>query len=57
MINKREQQILNFVSQAGYCSSKDIFENVKILVSYATLKRILTNLKSENYLTTKRTGK
>ncbi len=50
MIDNREQQIINFIKETGVCSSKNIFESVNISVSYATLKRILTNLKSDNYL-------
>lgn len=57
MIDNREQQIVNFIKETGECSSKDIFEGVAISVSYATLKRILTNLKSNNYLVTKGKGK
>jgi Fic family protein len=57
MIEQREQKIIDFVRESGECSSKEIFENVDIGVSYATLKRILTNLKSANYLSTKGKGK
>ncbi len=57
MINNREQRIIDFIKETGECSSKKIFESVGISVSYATLKRILTNLKSNNYLATKGQGK
>ncbi len=57
MIGEREQKIIDFIKELGECSSKDVFENVDIAVSYATLKRILTSLKSANYLTTKGKGK
>ncbi|MCK5539237.1 MAG: Fic family protein [Bacteroidales bacterium] len=57
MIDKREQKIIDFIKGVGECSSKDVFKSVDISVSYATLKRILTNLKSENYLATKGKGK
>lgn len=57
MIDNRELQIIDFVKKTGECSSKEIFENVGVSVSYATLKRILTNLKSNNYLITIGLGK
>ncbi len=57
MIKKREQQIIDYIKESGECSSKDVFKNVNISVSYATLKRILTRLKSDNYLATKGKGK
>jgi len=57
MIETRDQQIIDFVKKIGECSSKEVFDNVDISVSYATLKRILTRLISENYLSTKGKGK
>ena len=57
MIEQREQKIIDFIKESGGCSSKEIFERVDIEVSYATLKRILTSLKSANYLSTKGKGK
>ncbi|MEN8194677.1 MAG: Fic family protein [Bacteroidota bacterium] len=57
MIDNRGQQIIDFIKENGKCSSKEVFENVDISVSYATLKRILTNLISNNYITTKGQGK
>ena len=57
MINNREQRIIDFIKETGECSSKEIFESAGISVSYATLKRILTNLKSNNYLAINGQGK
>ena len=57
MIDNRQQQIIDFIKESGDCSSKEIFESVDISISYATLKRILTNLKSDNYIATKGQGK
>jgi len=57
MFNHREQQIIDFIKKAGECSSKDVFDNVNISVSYATLKRILAKLIADNYLSTKGQGK
>ncbi|MFK8060772.1 MAG: Fic family protein [Polaribacter sp.] len=57
MITNREQQIIDFIKKTQKCSSKEIFENVDISISYATLKRILLSLKSSNYLATRGKGK
>lgn len=57
MIDNRHQQILDFIKKNRECSSKEIFENVELSVSYATLKRMLTNLISNNYIATKGQGK
>ncbi|MDD2634592.1 MAG: Fic family protein [Bacteroidales bacterium] len=56
-MEKREQKIIDFVKNAKECSSKEILDNVDISVSYATLKRILTRLILENYISTKGKGK
>lgn len=57
MIDNRKQQIVEFVKAKGQCSSKDIFDGLGESYSYATLKRILTDLKTENYLITIGQGK
>lgn len=57
MINNREQKVIDFIKNNAKCSSKEILENVDISVSYATLKRILIGLKSNNYITTSGHGK
>jgi prophage maintenance system killer protein len=57
MIDNREQQIIDFIKENGHCSSKEIFDNIGVSFSYATLKRILTDLKTGNYLLTKGQGK
>lgn len=56
-MEKREQKIIDFVKNVKECSSKEILDGVDISVSYATLKRILTKLISENYISTKGKGK
>lgn len=56
-MNIREQQIIEFVKKNGECSSKEIFDAVDISLSYATLKRALTKLISEKYLSSKGRGK
>lgn len=57
MIPKREQQIIDFISENGGCSSKYIFENLSISVSYATLKRILTKLLLNKHIISEGRGK
>lgn len=57
MIDSRKQQLLDYVRKSGMISSKEIHDSVDISVSYATLKRILSELITENYLTTIGNGK
>ena len=57
MINKRDQLIIDFIKKNAGSSSKDIFENSSLSVSYATLKRTLKKLISDNYLVSKGKGK
>ncbi len=57
MIDNRDEQIIDFIKKTGECSSKEVFENVDLSVSYATLKRMLATLKSDNYLVIKGKGK
>ncbi len=57
MIASREKQIIEFIQKVGECSSKEIFDEINLSVSYATLKRVLTKLISSNYITTKGQGK
>lgn len=57
MIDNRKQQVIDFVKTKGQCSSKEIFDGIGESFSYATLKRILTDLKADDYLLTKGQGK
>lgn len=57
MIDKKEQHIIDYIRNSGESSSKEVFDGVEIAVSYATLKRILSKLISENYLASKGQGK
>lgn len=57
MIDSREKQIIEFIQKVGECSSKEIFDEINLSVSYATLKRVLTKLISSNYISTKGQGK
>ncbi|MFO7791023.1 MAG: Fic family protein [Bacteroidota bacterium] len=57
MMDSREKQIINFIQKVGECSSKEIFNEIELSVSYATLKRLLKKLISSNYISTKGQGK
>lgn len=57
MIEQREQKIIDYIEKSGESSSKKIFDEVNISVSYATLKRILSKLISENYIASEGQGK
>ena len=57
VINKRDQLFIDFIKKNAGSSSKDIFENSPLQVSYATLKRSLTKLITDNYVISKRQGK
>ena len=57
MIQDRKQRIIDFVKNNGASSSKEIFDGIGESYSYATLKRILSDLKDSNYLLTKGQGR
>jgi len=57
MLNTREQEIIDFLKNHSGSSSKEIFENIPISDSYATIKRSLTKLISNNYITSEGKGK
>lgn len=57
MISKREQQVIDYIKENKGSSSKDIFENSGVSISYATLKRTLTKLLSDNYVVSEGQGK
>jgi Fic family protein len=47
MNSKRKSEIINFIKTNGESSSKNIFDNLPLDISYATLKRVLTKLITE----------
>lgn len=57
MLTNREHNIIEFVRIKGELSSKEIFDGISLPISYATLKRILKNLVSKNFLEIKGRGK
>ncbi|PIQ49909.1 MAG: cell filamentation protein Fic [Cytophagales bacterium CG12_big_fil_rev_8_21_14_0_65_40_12] len=57
MLTQRENEILDFIKSNSQCSSKEVHDRFSDDLSYATLKRVLTKLVSENYLRTQGKGK
>ena len=56
-MEEKEKRIIEFLEYSEGESLKEIFIGVAVPVSYATLKRILINLISKNYLCSKGKGK
>lgn len=50
MINSREESIIDYLSKSPSVSSKEIYDNCSLEVSYATLKRILLKLIDEQII-------
>jgi len=48
MNSQRELEIINFIKTNGESSSKEIFDNLSLNISYATIKRVLTKLIADN---------
>ncbi len=57
MLKQRDYEIIDFIREQGICSSKEIFDNISSDLSFATLKRAIANLISENYIITKGNGR
>ena len=57
MKTKRDLEIINFLKTKGASSSKEIFDNLTLDISYATLKRNLTKLIAEKSIDTLGKGK
>jgi len=57
MLNYRESDIIEIIKKKNECSSKEVFESISTSVSYATVKRTLTKLTTENLIVTKGKGK
>lgn len=53
----REKEILNIIRNQPGCSSKEIFGEQTLGISYATIKRILSKLVDQNYITVIGSGK
>lgn len=57
MLSYNETEVIEFLKSKQACSSKEIHENLSNSISYATVKRILSKLITENLITTKGQGK
>lgn len=57
MLSYNETEVIEFIKNKQACSSKEIHENLSNSISYATVKRILSKLTTENLITTKGQGK
>lgn len=57
MLSSREKEAINVLKNKGNLSSKEIFEQMNSDISYATLKRTLTELISNNLLKSSGKGK
>lgn len=57
MLNYRETEIIEIIKERKEYSSKEVFDSISTSISYATVKRILTKLTSENLVATKGKGK
>lgn len=56
-MDNRKKKIIEYVKSSGESSSKEIHDNIKSEISYATLKRVLVQLKNQNLLDTIGQGK
>ncbi len=57
MVNNKEQEILKLLKSKLLLSSKEIHNGLKFDISYATVKRILTKLITENLVSVEGKGK
>jgi len=57
MLDHRASEIIDIIKKRKECSSKEVFERISTSISYATVKRVLTKLVSENLIATTGRGK
>ena len=57
MLDDKEKEVIEYLKQHPKSSSKEVFDKVNSGISYATVKRILSKLTTENLLTTTGKGK
>lgn len=57
MLNTTESEIIELIKVKGKCSSKEVYDSMSTTTSYATIKRILTRLATENLVETTGRGK
>lgn len=56
-MDNREKRVVEYIQKSGESSSKEIFDNIALDVSYATLKRLLLKLISDSFLSSRGRGK
>lgn len=57
MLDNRSKKILEFIKDSPNLSSKEIYDNLDLKIAYATFKRNLAKLKSEQLISTLGKGK
>jgi len=57
MPETRQNEILNFIKDHANCSSGEIHKNFAALISYSTVKRILSQLLTDKYIISEGNGK
>ena len=57
MLETRQTEILNFIQNHVSCSSSEIHKEFAASISYATVKRVLSQLLTENYIIAEGKGK
>ncbi|RPH32501.1 MAG: Fic family protein [Bacteroidales bacterium] len=57
MLDDREKEVLDLVKRLHECSSKEIHDGIQTSISFATLKRLLLKLTSDNLLIKQGIGK
>jgi len=57
MPETRKNEILNFIQEHANCSSGEVHKNFATLISYSTVKRILSQLITEKYIISEGKGK
>ena len=57
MKETKQIEILNFINNHANCSSGEIFKEFADSISYATVKRILTQLQTDKFIISEGKGK
>jgi Fic family protein len=57
MKETKQIEILNFINNHAHCSSGDIYKEFSASISYATVKRIVTQLLSDKFIISEGNGK
>ncbi len=57
MTESRQKEILKFIQNHANCSSSEIYKELETSISYATVKRIITQLLTEKFIVSEGKGK